>query len=130
LSYLVKTQLTGTTYRIYGYKGKQVRDNVHSFDVARAIEEIYTNPRSGEVYNMGGGRPNSCSILEAFDRVEELTGKKMRFEYVDQARAGDHICYISDLSRFQNHYPKWSVTKSLDDVFREMIHAWNVRLRQ
>ena len=130
LSYLVKTQLSGITYRIYGYKGKQVRDNIHSFDVARAIEEIYTSPRCGEVYNMGGGRPNSCSILEAFDMVEELTGKKMRFEYVDQARAGDHICYISDLASFQKHYPKWSVTKSLDDVFREMVHAWNVRLRQ
>lgn len=128
LSYLVKTQLSGKTYRIYGYKGKQVRDNIHSYDVARAIEEIYANPRSGEVYNMGGGRANSCSILEAFDIVEELTGKKMQYEYLDQPRAGDHICYISDLSSFQKHYPKWSVTKSLDDVFRDMITAWNVRL--
>ncbi|ULA64056.1 MAG: dTDP-glucose 4,6-dehydratase [Nitrospira sp.] len=128
LSYLVKTQLSGKTYRIYGYKGKQVRDNIHSFDVARAIEEIYANPRCGEVYNMGGGRENSCSILEAFDRVEELTGKKMHYEYLDQPRAGDHVCYISDLARFQQHYPKWSVTKSLEDVFRDMIAAWNVRL--
>jgi CDP-paratose 2-epimerase len=128
LSYLVKTQLSGKTYRIYGYKGKQVRDNIHSFDVARAIEEIYANPRSGEVYNMGGGRANSCSILEAFDIVEELTGKKMQYEYLDQPRAGDHICYISDLASFQKHYPKWSVTKSLDEVFRDMISAWNVRL--
>lgn len=130
LSYLVKTQLSGKTYRIYGYKGKQVRDNIHSYDVARAIEEIYANPRSGEVYNMGGGRANSCSILEAFDIVEELTGKKMQYEYLDQPRAGDHICYISDLTSFQKHYPKWSVTKSLDDVFREMISAWNVRLHE
>lgn len=130
LSYLVKTQLSGKTYRIYGYKGKQVRDNIHSFDVARAIEEIYANPRSGEVYNMGGGRANSCSILEAFDIVEELTGKKMQYEYLDQPRAGDHICYISDLASFQKHYPKWSVTKSLDDVFRDMISAWNVRLHE
>ncbi len=128
LSYLVKTQLSGKTYRIYGYKGKQVRDNIHSFDVARAIEEIYANPRCGEVYNMGGGRENSCSILEAFDRVEELTGKKMHYEYLDQPRAGDHVCYISDLARFQQHYPKWSVTKSLEDVFQDMIAAWNVRL--
>jgi len=128
LSYLIKTQLSGKTYRIYGYKGKQVRDNIHSFDIAQAIEEIYTNPRCGEVYNMGGGRANSCSILEAFDMVESLTGKKMRYEYIDQARAGDHICYISDLSRFQNHYPKWSVTKTLDDVFREIVEAWVARL--
>lgn len=130
LSYLVKTQLSGKAYRIYGYKGKQVRDNIHSFDVARAIEEIYANPRSGEVYNMGGGRANSCSILEAFDIVEELTGKKMHYEYLDQPRSGDHICYISDLASFQKHYPKWSVTKSLDDVFRDMITAWNVRLHE
>ena len=130
LSYLVKTQLSGKIYRIHGYKGKQVRDNIHSFDVARAIEEIYANPRCGEVYNMGGGRANSCSILEAFDIVEELTGKKMQYEYLDQPRVGDHICYISDLTSFQKHYPKWSVTKSLDDVFREMISAWNVRLHE
>lgn len=130
LSYLVKTQLNGKTYRIYGYKGKQVRDNIHSFDIARAIEVIYENPRRGEVYNMGGGRANSCSILESFDIVESLTGKKMCHEYVDQPRSGDHICYISDLSRFQRHYPKWSVTKSLDDVFRDIVEAWTVRLRE
>lgn len=130
LSYLVKTQLNGKTYRIYGYKGKQVRDNIHSFDIARAIEEIYANPRCGEVYNMGGGRANSCSILEAFDMVESLTGKHMRYEYVNQPRSGDHICYISDLSQFQHHYPKWSVTKSLDDVFRDIVGAWTVRLHE
>lgn len=130
LSYLVKTQLIGKTYRIYGYKGKQVRDNIHSFDIARAIEEIYDNPRCGEVYNMGGGRANSCSILEAFDMVEGLTGKKMQYEYVDQPRSGDHICYISDLSRFQDHYPKWAVTKSLEDVFHDLIKAWTVRLHE
>jgi CDP-paratose 2-epimerase len=129
LSYLVKTQLSKKTYRVYGYKGKQVRDNIHSFDIARAIEEIYANPRCGEVYNMGGGRANSCSILEAFDMVERLTGKHMQYEYVDQPRAGDHICYISDLSQFQKHYPQWSVTKSLDDVFRSIVDAWNVRLQ-
>ncbi len=130
LSYLVKTQLSGKIYRIYGYKGKQVRDNIHSFDVARAIEEIYANPRCGEAYNMGGGRANSCSILEAFDMVEELTGKKMQYEYLDQPRVGDHICYISDLTGFQKHYPQWSVTKGLDNVFRDMISAWNIRLRE
>jgi CDP-paratose 2-epimerase len=130
LSYLVKVQLREQIYRIFGYKGKQVRDNLHSFDIARAIEEIYANPRCGEVYNVGGGRTNSCSILEAFDIVESLTRKRMRYEYVDQPRSGDHICYISDLSRFQRHYPKWSVTKSLEDVFRDIVGAWTVRLRE
>jgi CDP-paratose 2-epimerase len=124
LSYLVKVQLHGSTYRIYGYKGKQVRDNLHSFDVARAIEEIYEQPRCGEVYNLGGGRANSCSILEAFDRVQDLSGKMMRYEYIDQSRAGDHICYISDVSKFQSQYPRWSITRSLDQVFRDLVHAW------
>jgi CDP-paratose 2-epimerase len=128
LSYLVKTQLAGRTYRIFGYKGKQVRDNIHSYDVARAIEEIYHNPRCGEVYNLGGGRQNSCSILEAFDRVEQLTGKKMNFDYVDESRNGDHICYISNLGRFQSHYPRWEVSKSLDDIFTEIIASWEPRL--
>jgi CDP-paratose 2-epimerase len=89
LSYLIKTQMLGQSYRIFGYKGKQVRDNIHSYDVARAIEEIFRNPRSGEVYNLGGGRSNACSILEAFDLFERITGRKTRFEYVDQARSGD-----------------------------------------
>lgn len=128
LSYLVKTQLVGPTYRIFGYKGKQVRDNIHSYDVARAIEAIYHSPRCGEVYNLGGGRQNSCSILEAFDHVEELTGRKMKYEYVDENRNGDHICYISNLARFQSHYPGWEVTKSLDNIFREIVDSWKVRL--
>jgi CDP-paratose 2-epimerase len=128
LSYLVKTQLLGRTYRIFGYKGKQVRDNIHSFDIARAIEEIYQNPGRGEVYNLGGGRQNSCSILEAFDRVEELTGRKMEYEYTDEPRDGDHICYISNLTRFKSHYPRWGVSKSLDDIFIEISNAWKIRL--
>jgi CDP-paratose 2-epimerase len=128
LSYLVKTQLLGLTYRVFGYKGKQVRDNIHSYDVARAIEEIYQNPRYGEVYNLGGGRKNSCSILEAFDQVEQLTGKKMIYEYIDKNREGDHICYISNLTRFKSHYPKWEISKSLEEIFREIIEAWKARL--
>lgn len=127
LSYLVKTQLAGRTYRIFGYKGKQVRDNIHSHDVALAVEAIMEAPRSGEVYNLGGGRSNSCSILEAFGRVESLTGKAMDFEYVDQPRSGDHICYISDLARFRSHYPGWSITRSLDDIFGEVVQAWRQR---
>lgn len=128
LSYLIKVQLQDGTYRIYGYKGKQVRDNIHSYDVACAIQAIYENPKPGEVYNLGGGRENSCSIFEAFEKVESLTGKRMKFEYVDAAREGDHICYISDLRRLRSHYPEWSVTRSLDDIFREIVKAWEGRL--
>jgi CDP-paratose 2-epimerase len=128
LSYLVKTQLTGGTYRIFGYLGKQVRDNVHSYDVARLIEEIYQAPRVGEVYNLGGGRANSCSIREAFAMVERLSGRPMTHEYVDQPRAGDHICYISNLDRLEDHFPAWGVTRSLDTILQEIIHAWDARL--
>jgi CDP-paratose 2-epimerase len=129
LSYLVKAQILGRTYRIYGYKGKQVRDNLHSYDVARAVEEIYLNPRCGEVYNLGGGRQNSCSILEAFSLVNALSGKKMKYEYVDENRVGDHICYISNLARFQNHYPGWQISKSLDDILKDLIEDWKNRLK-
>src|SRR5206468_6117297 len=103
LSYLVKVNLAGDTYRVFGYGGKQVRDNIHSLDVARAIEAIYRNPRCGEVYNIGGGRANSCSILEAFARVEALTGRKMRSEYLDAPRVGDHRCYITNLAKLKCH---------------------------
>lgn len=123
LSYLVKVNLDGGVYRIFGYKGKQVRDNIHSYDVVRAMEEIYKNPRCGEVYNIGGGRGNSCSILEAFQRVEAISGKKMNSEYVDQNRSGDHICYISDLTKLKTHYPNWSITKTLTDIFSEIVQA-------
>ena len=129
LSYLVKVQLQEGTYQIYGYKGKQVRDNIHSYDVATAIEAIYRNPRVAEVYNLGGGRANSCSILEAFEIVEQLTGKKMKYEYREQPREGDHICYISNLARFQSHYPEWTITRSLNDIFVEIIDAWQDRLK-
>jgi CDP-paratose 2-epimerase len=128
LSYLIKVQLLGQTYRIFGYKGKQVRDHIHSYDVALAIEEIYKNPRCGEVYNLGGERPNSCSILEAFDMVEALTGKKMTYKYAEKHRKGDHICYISNMARFKSHYPGWQITRSLEDIIREIIDVWKLRL--
>lgn len=130
LSYLVKVQIEGGTYRIYGYKGKQVRDNIHSYDVATAIEAIYEKPRAGEVYNMGGGRANACSIIEAFDMVRQLTGKSMAFEYVDKNREGDHICYISDLSLFRSHYPDWRITRSLEDILVEIAGSWRSRQRE
>jgi CDP-paratose 2-epimerase len=127
LGYLVKTNVTGGTYKVYGYEGKQVRDNIHSYDVARFAEAFIESPRSGEVYNIGGGRGNSCSILEAFSRVEALTGKTMSWDYVAKAREGDHICYISDLRKMRQHYPRWGITKSLDDIFGELVASWMQR---
>jgi CDP-paratose 2-epimerase len=129
LSFLVKTQLERRSYRIFGHKGKQVRDNIHAYDVARAIEEIYRQPRSGAVYNLGGGRENSCSILEAFDLLSTRTGCPVKYEYVDQPRKGDHICYISDLSRFKRDYPAWTITRSLSDIIGELVAGWELRLQ-
>ena len=123
LSYLVKCNKDERLYKVYGYKGKQVRDNIHSLDVARFIHAFFQKPRCGEVYNIGGGRQNSISILEAFDRVALITGKAMRWEYVDVNREGDHICYISDLSKMRSHYPDWNITKSLSDIFSELSEA-------
>jgi CDP-paratose 2-epimerase len=123
LSYLIKCNVEGRTYKVFGYRGKQVRDNIHSFDVARFIDVFSKNPRYGEVYNIGGGRQNSISILEAFERIAALSGKKMSNEYVDKNREGDHICYVSDLSKMRSHYPGWDITKSLDDIFAEIYHA-------
>jgi CDP-paratose 2-epimerase len=113
LSYLIKCNLEGRTYKIFGYKGKQVRDNIHSHDVARFIEEFINAPRSAEVYNLGGGKDNTCSILEAFEIAASISGKKMQYEYVDKNREGDHICYYSDLRKMKQHYPNWGITKSL-----------------
>ena len=121
LSYLVKVALSGGAYTVFGYKGKQVRDNIHSYDVARAIEEFATNPRPGEVYNLGGGRDNSISMLEAIQRIEQMTGRKVDWRYVEEARKGDHICYISNLGKFREHYPNWRITRSLDSILEEMI---------
>jgi CDP-paratose 2-epimerase len=123
LSYLVKVAVTGQTYTVYGYKGKQVRDNIHSYDVIRAMEEFAANPRPGEVYNLGGGRANSVSILEAIDRLERMTGRKLNWVYHDQNRKGDHICYISDLRKLRAHYPNWTVTRSLDSTLEEIVEA-------
>jgi CDP-paratose 2-epimerase len=129
LSYLVKCNLEERTYKIFGYKGKQVRDNIHSYDVARFIEGFIQNPRSGEVYNLGGGKNNTCSVLEAFAIVASLTGKQVRYEYLDKNREGDHICYYSDLRKMQQHYPHWSITKTLTEIFTEITTSWQQRLR-
>ncbi|OGP32595.1 MAG: NAD-dependent epimerase [Deltaproteobacteria bacterium GWC2_56_8] len=124
LSYLIKCNLEGRKYRIFGYKGKQVRDNIHSYDVAQFISEFISAPRAAEVYNIGGGRANSISILEAFKLIESISGKPMSSEYVEENRQGDHICYISDLSKMKAHYPKWTITKDLSATFIEIHDAW------
>lgn len=128
LSYLIKCNLEGRQYNVFGYKGKQVRDNIHSYDVAQFIRYFYENPRSAAVYNLGGGRANSISILEAFDKIAGISGKEMISEYVDKNREGDHICYISDLSKMKSDYPGWDITKSLDDIFNEIYGAWQKRV--
>ncbi|GMT43092.1 MAG: NAD-dependent epimerase [bacterium] len=121
LSYLAKVAVENGAYTVFGYKGKQVRDNIHSYDVATAIYEFYKNPRPGEVYNLGGGRSNSISMMESIDRAEQHTGRKMQWKYDDVNRVGDHICYISDMSKFREHYPDWTITKSLDNIFDELF---------
>jgi CDP-paratose 2-epimerase len=123
LSYLLKVALSGKAYTVFGYKGKQVRDNIHSFDVVRAFDEFARNPRPGEVYNLGGGRANSVSMLEAISRIEALTGRKINWTYSEQARKGDHICYISNLAKLKDHYPAWSLTRNLDSILEEMAAA-------
>ena len=127
LSYLVRCNLEGIKYTIFGYKGKQVRDNIHSYDVARFIEAFIDEPRSGEVYNLGGGRDNSCSILEAFRLIEEISGRPMVYEYSDEARSGDHMCYISDLSKMKSHFPRWNISKDLRTIFQEICRSWESR---
>ncbi len=128
LSYLIKVNLAQEEYTIFGYQGKQVRDNIHSYDVARFIDAFFQNPRIGEVYNIGGGRDNSTSILEAFKRIEGISGFPMRYQYSDENRIGDHICYISDLAKMKAHFPNWDITKNLQVVFEEIAESWKKRL--
>jgi CDP-paratose 2-epimerase len=127
LSYLVKCNLEEREYRVFGYKGKQVRDNIHAEDVAAFIHAFAAAPRVAEVYNIGGGKANSCSILEAFAMVGELTGKPQRHTYVAENRIGDHICYYSDLSKMRQHYPGWDITISLRETLRQIVAAWRER---
>jgi CDP-paratose 2-epimerase len=127
LSYLVKCNLEGKEYRVFGYKGKQVRDNIHSHDVARFIEEFIMKPRVAEVYNIGGGRDNSCSIYEAFAIASKFSGKEQIHTYVEENRVGDHICYISDLAKMRAHYPEWDITISLEKTIGQIVEAWGRR---
>jgi CDP-paratose 2-epimerase len=130
LSYLVRCNVQDRPYKVFGYKGKQVRDNIHSEDVANFIDHFAAAPRSGEVYNIGGGKENSCSIFEAFSLVEHLTGKKQKFTYLDENRIGDHICYYSDLRKMKSQYPHWTITRPLETIFKEIVDSWHNRLSQ
>jgi CDP-paratose 2-epimerase len=128
LSYLVRCNIEQREYKVFGYKGKQVRDNIHSEDVANFIVAFCRAPRVAQVYNIGGGKDNSCSILEAFSMVEEFTGRPQTYTYLDQNRIGDHICYYSDLRKMKQHYPDWTITRSLRDVIQEIVQSWYARL--
>lgn len=128
LSYLIKCNLEGKKYSIYGYKGKQVRDNIHSYDIARFMEAFINEPRFGEVYYLGGGKNNTCSILEAFAITEKFSGKKQVFEYIDKNREGDHICYYSDLRKMKEHCPAWDITIGLEETIRQIVNDLKKRI--
>lgn len=128
LSYLVKCNLEGREYRIFGYKGKQVRDNIHSEDVARFVEAFIDSPRVAEVYNIGGGKNNSCSILEAFEITAGITGKQQISSYLDDHRIGDHICYYSDLSKMRQHYPGWDISIGLVETISQIVQSFKQRM--
>lgn len=128
LSYLVHCAVTRKPYVIFGYKGKQVRDQIHSYDVIRGFEAFAANPRCGEVYNLGGGRANAASVLECIQMIRDRTGHKLTWSYVDDNRLGDHICYISDVRKLESHFPDWSITRSLPDIVDEMVAAEESRL--
>jgi CDP-paratose 2-epimerase len=123
LAYIARAIREGRTYRIFGYKGKQVRDNIHSFDVCTAIMAFSERPVPGAVYNLGGGRDNSISVLEAIERFEDLLARTLEREYVEEPRRGDHICYISDLGRLRSDFPEWEVTISLDEILRQLAET-------
>lgn len=127
ISYLVRCNLEEREYTVFGYKGKQVRDNIHSHDVATFVYAFIESPRVAEVYNIGGGRENSISILEAFDLIGSISGKAMRYQYDETHRIGDHMCYISNLTKMKQHYPEWAITKDLPATFREIHKSWQDR---
>lgn len=123
LSYFVKCAVTGRKYMIYGYKGKQVRDNIHSYDLVNAFYSFFKAPRQGEAYNIGGGRFANVSILEAMELCEKITAKKLNYEYVDKNRIGDHIWWISDVSKFQSHYPEWKYKFGIEDTIKQIYDS-------
>jgi CDP-paratose 2-epimerase len=131
LAYLMQCTVTGTPYRVFGYKGKQVRDNIHSSDLIAAFDVFYRRPRVGEVYNIGGGRYSNCSMLEAIDLCEQIAGRELDWQLSDQARMGDHRWWISDLDQFRADYPDWALEYDLETTLREIYERnaeyWTVR---
>jgi CDP-paratose 2-epimerase len=123
LAYLMKCTVLGLPYRVFGYKGKQVRDNIHSADLVDAFWEFFKQPRSGEVYNLGGSRHSCCSMLQAIDACERISGRRLSWKYVDDNRIGDHIWWISDVRKFQRHYPDWHYRYDLDGILHEIHQA-------
>lgn len=130
LSYLVHVAVTGKPYTIFGYKGKQVRDQIHSYDVIKAFEAFTLDPQPGEVYNLGGGRENAASVMECITLIADLSGYQVAWSYQEQNRVGDHICYISDLRKLKSHFPTWSITRTLPQIIEEMVQAEEARQRQ
>lgn len=129
LAYLVKCALQGTPYTVFGYKGKQVRDNIHSYDLINAFWHFFQNPRQGEVFNMGGSRHSNCSVLEAITQIEAVIGRKIQFSLSDQNRAGDHIFWISDVRRFQSFYPEWKYKYDLTGIIHELVNGISERVK-
>ena len=123
LAYLVKCSVTQTPYTVFGYQGKQVRDNIHSHDLIDAFDHFFQKPRCGEVYNIGGSRFSHCSMLEAIQITQEISGQEFEFVYDNSHRKGDHIWYVSDVSKFQSHYPNWKLTRNIRDIIREIYEA-------
>jgi len=121
LSYLMKCTITGKHYQVYGYKGKQVRDNIHSYDLVNAFYHFYKAPRVAEVYNIGGSRFSNCSMLEAIQECEAIADKKLNWSYADSNRIGDHIWWISDIQKFENHYPEWNLTYGITDILKQIF---------
>ena len=128
LSYLMKCNLTENHYTVFGYKAKQVRDNIHSYDLVNMFWHFYQEPRSGEVYNAGGSRHSNCSMIEAIGLCEKITGKKMSYSYTDENRIGDHIWYVSDVNKFKAHYPSWNYKYNLEDILVEISESMNERV--
>jgi CDP-paratose 2-epimerase len=132
LAYLMKCTVTETPYKVFGYRGKQVRDNIHSADLIRAFDCFFKAPRSGEVYNIGGSRFSNCSMLEAIEVCERISGRNLNYEYHEQNRAGDHIWWVSDVRKFQSHFPDWKLEKSIDDICREIyennVERWSTAI--
>jgi CDP-paratose 2-epimerase len=113
--------MTGTPYKVYGYQGKQVRDNIHSSDLVSAFYHFYQAPRVAQVYNIGGSRFSNCSMLEAIQSCQEIAGKKLNWTYIENNRLGDHIWWLSDIEKFKTHYPEWNLTYTVNDILQEIF---------